>query len=55
MYVLHKVFSNGLTAYLYKIIPKKSYKCITRNVNDIVVYQCRTDVFKSFFSLYQNF
>ena len=45
-----KIFSNGLPAYLYKLIPKKSRQYITRNVNDIATYQCRTDAFKfSFF------
>ena len=49
---LHKIISNGLPAYLYKLIPKKSHQYITRNVNDIATYQCRTDAFKfSFFSL----
>ena len=47
---LHKIISNGLPAYLYKLIPKKSHQYITRNVNDIATYQCRTDAFKfSFF------
>ena len=46
----HKIISNGLPAYLHKLIPKKSYQYITRNVNDIAAYQCRTDAFKfSFF------
>ena len=49
---LHKIISNGLTAYLNELIPKKSHQYITRNVNDIATYQCRTDAFKfSFFSL----
>ena len=50
---LHKIISisNGLPAYLYKLIPKKSHQYITRNVSDIATYQCRTDAFKfSFFS-----
>ena len=48
--VLHKIFSNGSSAYLYKLIPKKLYQYITRNVNVIATYQCRTDAFKfSFF------
>ena len=47
---LHKIFSNGLPVYLYKLIPKKSHQYITRNVNDIATYQCRTHAFKlSFF------
>ena len=47
---LHKIISNGLPAYLYKLIPKKSHQYITRNRNDIATYQCRTDAFKfSFF------
>ena len=47
---LHKVISNGLPAYLYKLIPKKSHQYITRNRNDIPTYQYRTDAFKfSFF------
>ena len=48
---LHKICSNGLHVYLYKLIPKKSHQYITtRNVNDITSYQCRTDAFKfSFF------
>ena len=47
---LHKIISNGLPAYLYKLIPKKSHQYITRNANDIATYQCRTDAFKfSFF------
>ena len=46
----HKIISNVLPAYWYDLIPKKSYQYITRNVNDIATYQCRTDVFKfSFF------
>ena len=48
---LHKIISNGLPAYLYKLIPKKSHQYITRNVNGIATYQCRSDAFKfSFFS-----
>ena len=47
---LQKIISNGLPAYLHKLIPKKSHQYITRNVNDIATYQCRTDAFKfSFF------
>ena len=47
---LHKIISNRLPAYLYKLIPKKSHQYITRNRNDIATYQCRTDAFKfSFF------
>ena len=38
---LHKVISNGLPAYLYKPIPKKSHQYITRNRNVIATYQCR--------------
>ena len=46
----HKIISNGLPAYLYELIPNKSHQYITRNVNDIATYQCRTDAFKfSFF------
>ena len=48
---LHKIISNGLPAYLYKLLPKKSHPHITRNVNDIATYKFRTDAFKfSFFS-----
>ena len=43
---LHKVISNGLPAYLYKLIPKKSHQYITRNRSFIETYQCRTDTFK---------
>ena len=43
---LHKVISNGLPAYLYKLISKKSHQYITRNRNIIATYQCRTDIFK---------
>ena len=43
---LHKVISNGLPAYLYKLLPKKSHQYITRNRNVIATYQCRTDTFK---------
>ena len=42
----HKIISNGLPVYLYKLIPKKSHQYINRNVNDIAIYDCRTDVFK---------
>ena len=45
---LHKIISNGLPAYLYELIPKKSHQYMTRNVNDIAAYQCRTDAFISF-------
>ena len=41
LYFLHKVISNGLPAYLYKLIPKKSHQYITRNRNVIATYQCR--------------
>ena len=48
--LLHKIISNGLPAYLYKLIPKKSHQYITRSVNDIETYQYRIDAFKfSFF------
>ena len=47
---LHKIISNRLPVYVYKLIPKKSHQYITRNVNDIATYQCRTDAFK--FSFY---
>ena len=46
LFILHKVISNGHPAYLYKLIPKKSYQYITRNVNDIATYQCRAAAFK---------
>ena len=47
---LHKIFSTGLPVYLCKLISKKSHQYITRNVNGITTYQCRTDAFKfSFF------
>ena len=47
---LHKIISNGLPAYLYKLISKKSNQYITRNVHDIATYQRRTDALKfSFF------
>ena len=36
---LHKVISNGLPAYLYKLIPKKSHQCIIRNRNVVATYQ----------------
>ena len=43
-------FLNGLPAYLYKLITKKSHQYITRNVNDFATYQCMTDALKfSFF------
>ena len=35
--------SNGVRAYLYELIPKKSHQYITRNVKDTATYQCRTD------------
>ena len=47
---LHKIVSNGLPDYLYKLIPEKSHQYITRNVKDIATYQYGTDAFKfSFF------
>ena len=46
LFILHKVISNGHPAYLYKLIPKKSYQYITRNVNDIATYQCTAAAFK---------
>ena len=47
----HKIISNRLPVYLYELIPKKPHQYITRNVDDIATYQCRTDAFKfSFFS-----
>ena len=36
----------------YELIPKKSHQYITRNVNDIATYQCRTDAFKFSFLLW---
>ena len=42
---LHKIISDGLPAYLYELIPKKSHQYMTRNVNDIAAYQCRMDTF----------
>ena len=50
LYFLYKIISNGLPAYLYELIPKKSSQYITRNANDIATYQCSTDAFK--FSLF---
>ena len=47
---LHKIISNWLPAYLYELIPKKWHQYITRNVNDIETYHCRTDAFE--FSLF---
>ena len=48
--VFRKIISNGLPANLEKLIHKKSSRHITRNINDITTYQCRTDAFKfSFF------
>ena len=44
--------SNGVRAYLYELIPKKSHQYITRNVKDTATYQCRTDVFNSSFFLW---
>ena len=41
-----KIISNGLHAFLYKLIPKKSHQYITRIVSEIAAYQCRTDAFK---------
>ena len=38
LYLLHKIISNQLPIYLYKLIPKKSHQQnqkLTRNVNDI--------------------
>ena len=49
---LHKVISNVLPAYLYKLILKKSHQYITRNRNVIATYQCRVILSNShFFSL----
>ena len=41
---LQQITSNGLRAYLYKVIPKKSHhQHITMNIYDIATYHCRTD------------
>ena len=45
---LHKIISNGLPAYLYKLIPKKSHQYITRNRNVIATYQCILSNFQFF-------
>ena len=42
---LHKIISDRLPAYLYKLIPKRLHECIARNVNYIAIYQCRIDTF----------
>ena len=52
VYVFFIKFSQmNFSVYLYKSIPKKSHQYITRNVNDIATYQCRTDAFKCSFFL----
>ena len=52
LFFLHKIILNGIYAYLRKLIPKKSLQYMTRNVNDIATYQCRTDAFKFLFFLW---
>ena len=47
--VHHKIISNGLPTYLYKLIPRKLQQYITKNVNDIATYQHTAGAFKFLF------
>ena len=45
----HKIKASGLPSYLFKLIPDTSHHYLTRSVENISTYQCRTDSFKSSF------
>ena len=45
----HKIKTSGLPSYLFKLIPDTSHHYLTRSVEKISTYQCRTESFKSSF------
>ena len=46
----HKIKTSGLPSYLFKLIPDTSHHYLTRSVEIISTYPCRTESFKlSFF------
>ena len=45
----HKIKTPGIPSYLFKLIPDTSHHYLTRSVEKISTYQCRTESFKSCF------
>ena len=47
----HNIKATGLPSYLFKLIPDTSHHYLTRSVERISRYQCRTESFKSSFRI----
>ena len=45
----HKIKTSGLPSYFFKLIPDTFHHYLTRSVEKISTYQCRTESFKSSF------